>query len=146
MHPYLLLSQKSLKIMEATFKNDSIQIDTEYNSHNMISMHTNEMVQVIVNILKNSQDNFQEKNIKNPIITIKTYEDKGKNTLEIGDNGGGIRDDVIHKIFDPYFSTKSSKNGTGLGLYMSRLIVEKHHGGKLKVRNKDNGVLFSITL
>ena len=100
------------------------------------------MIQVVLNILKNAEDNFLEKDIKEAYIKI-TTNDK---VISICDNGGGISDDIIDKIFDPYFSTKDEKNGTGLGLYMSKRIVEEHHKAKLKVENTDDGVCFKIEL
>ena len=108
-------------------------------------IYSNEIMQVILNILKNSQDNFKEQATKDPKITI-TCECPLSDTyfLKIFDNGGGIPEDIINKIFDPYFSTKSEKNGTGLGLYMSKTIIEEHHDGKLSVENTDDGVCFII--
>ena len=82
-----------------------------------------------------------EKGTQNPKITILIDE----NEMSICDNGGGIDENIIAKIFDPYFSTKS-KNGTGLGLYMSKLIIEQHSHGKLNVKNADGGACFSIVL
>ena len=99
-------------------------------------------MQVILNIIKNSQDNFRERRIKNPKITIKVE----NNQVLFCDNGGGISENIIEKIFDPYFSTKNEKNGTGLGLYMSKIIVEDHHKGKLEVKNREEGVCFTIIL
>ncbi|MEN8303143.1 MAG: HAMP domain-containing sensor histidine kinase [Campylobacterota bacterium] len=133
---------KSLNIIKASLINDNIEIIEKYNSKEGIEMYDSEMMQVVLNILKNSQDNFKEKNIKYPQIRI-TIQDR---SISIYDNGGGIPEDIIEKIFDPYFSTKDEKNGTGLGLYMSKIIVEEHHNGKLEVENKDDGVCFSIEL
>ena len=133
---------KSLNIIKASLMNENVNIIREYNSNFKIKMYENEMMQVILNILQNSHDNFKEKNIKDPYILIKT-EDK---SISIFDNGGGIPKDIIENIFDPYFSTKQNKNGTGLGLHMSKTIVEDHHNGILSVKNINNGVCFTITL
>ena len=133
---------KSLNIISASFKSESIEIIEEYNSNQEVKLYDNEMMQVILNILKNAQDNFKEKSIKNPYIKIVT-EDR---TIAICDNGGGIPEDIIEKIFEPYFSTKGEKNGVGLGLYMSKTIVEKHHNGKLSAENTDDGVCFKMEL
>lgn len=131
---------KSLSIIKASLTHSNIEVIEEYKSKDDVELYYNEMMQVILNILKNAQDNFLEKGIKEPYIKITTE----NRTICICDNGGGIPEDIIKKIFDPYFSTKDEKNVTGLGLYMSKTIIEKHHGGKLHVENKDNGVCFVI--
>ncbi|MEN4054029.1 HAMP domain-containing sensor histidine kinase [Sulfurimonas sp. NWX79] len=139
---YETVVEKSLNIILASLRNDNIQIDYDYRSLEKIQMYDSEIMQVILNILKNAQDNFREHSIENPRITIST---KNK-TLSICDNGGGIPQNIMKKIFDPYFSTKSEKNGTGLGLYMSKIIVEEHHNGKFIAKNTDDGVCFMIDL
>jgi PAS domain S-box-containing protein len=133
---------KALKIINTSLVNSDIEIIQEYNSNQEIELYDNELIQVILNILKNAQDNFEEKKIKSPKITITTQ----KNSLSICDNGGGIAEDIMDGIFDPYFSTKDEKNGTGLGLYMSKIIIEEHHNGKLIVENRNGGVCFDIEL
>jgi len=135
---------KALSIIQASLVSDKIEVEVRYESHKMISMYENEMMQVILNILKNAQDHFMEKSIQNPKITIVTKDSNQGTILEICDNAGGIPDDVIKKIFNPYFSTKSEKNGTGLGLYMSKIIVEAHHKGDFFVENRDDGACFII--
>lgn len=136
------LITRAIKIMKSSLDSDNIEMLYEYNDKQMIKLYENETIQVVLNILKNAQDNFKEKKIENPQIKITTKE----NGISICDNGGGIPEDILPKIFDPYYSTKDEKNGTGLGLYMSKTIVEEHHNGKLQVSNRDDGVCFTIEL
>jgi len=132
----------SLSIVQPLLIEMNITIEKEYESLEKINVYRNELMQVILNIIKNSEDNFVEKSIENPVLSIKVKE----NTISICDNGGGIPDDIIANVFEPYFSTKDEKNGTGLGLYMSKTIVEEHHNGKLMAVNKDDGVCFIIEI
>lgn len=134
--------EKSLNIIEAALEVDKIKVVQEYDNVENMEIFDSEMMQVVLNILKNSQDNFNEKKIENPYIKIVI---EGK-TISFYDNGGGIPEDIIPSVFDPYFSTKSEKNGTGLGLHMSKIIVEEHHKGNLSVKNTPDGVHFSIKL
>ncbi len=136
------VSQKALGIIQVSLESDAIELIFDYQSNEEIPMYENEMMQVVLNIFKNAQDNFNEKKVKNPKIEILTRD----KSLSITDNGGGIPEKIIEKIFDPYFSTKDEKNGTGLGLYMSKTIVEEHHEATLTVENVDGGVCFSIDL
>ncbi len=138
--------QKSLSITEAAAKANGICITTRYESQKVFALFDSELMQVFLNIIKNAQDNFKEKQTPNATITIDTRDINEGVRVEIADNGGGIPDAIITKIFDPYFSTKDEKNGTGLGLYMSKTIIEEHHDGKLDVENRDDGVCFSITI
>lgn len=133
---------ESINIMQASFKSNHIKIIQKYECSERIEIHKNEMVQVVMNLLKNACDNFQEKEIADPTIKITVTNE----TIAVCDNGGGIPQAIISRIFEPYFSTKSERNGTGLGLYMSKTIVEEHHGGRLEVENKDAGVCFKIIL
>jgi len=133
---------KALKIIRTSIEVDNITLIEEQTNEIMLEMYDNEMMQVILNILKNGQDNFKEKEILNPKIKITS----DRNSLNISDNGGGIPVAILDKIFDPYFSTKSEKNGTGLGLYMSKQIIEEHHRGSLVVTNREDGVCFTIVL
>ena len=138
--------KKALNIIETSLGMDEIEVKKSFQSKKILQLLDNEMMQVLLNIFKNSQDNFKIRDIKNPIIYINTLDTKKGATIYIEDNGGGIAKGVIDKIFDPYFSTKSEKNGTGLGLYMSKMIVEDHHNASLHVENTDDGVLFKISL
>ena len=131
---------KSLKIISISLIEDNIELIQEYDSEEKIELHENEMMQVILTIFKNAQDNFLEKKTQKPYIKV-TTKDK---TLSICDNGGGIPENILDKIFNPYFSTKTEKNGTGLGLYMSKIIIEQHHKATLSVKNIDGGTCFTI--
>ena len=134
--------ESALNIISASFNENNIEFIKEYTDKNEMEILYSEMIQVILNILQNSKNNFEDKKIKNPQIKV-SIED---NMIAISDNGGGILDEIIDKIFDPYFSMKENKNGTGLGLYMSKIIVEDHHKGKLRVENTRDGVCFFIDL
>jgi len=103
-------------------------------------------MQVILNILKNSEDNFLEKTQEIKEIKISTNFKDNKHIITISDNGGGIDKEILPNIFKPYFSTKEEKNGTGLGLYMSKTIIQEHHNGSLTVNNNNNGVVFTIII
>ncbi len=138
--------EQALKIIETTMLNKKTQIYKEYNSSLQLKIYSSEMMQVILNILKNAQDNFSEKETIDATLSIMTRDEDDTIVLEICDNGGGIPEEIIDKIFDPYFSTKEEKNGTGLGLYMSKIIVEDHHHGTLDVYNNDKGVCFTVRL
>jgi len=97
-----------------------------------------------MNLIKNAEDIFMEENIQGASICIKVDKDGDYHLLSVTDNAGGIDEKIIGKIFDPYFSTKKQKDGTGLGLYMSKTIVNDHCKGELSVSNIDGGVCFTI--
>lgn len=103
-----------------------------------------EYLQVILIILNNAIDNFESKIMQNPKIVITIKEDNNIANLSICDNGGGIKEQEIHRIFEPYYSTKFSKEGTGLGLYMAKMIIENSMQGKLQVKNQNDGACFEV--
>ncbi len=131
-----------LSIVEISIKNKSITLVKELNSKMIFNTYPNELKQAILNIIKNAKDILIKKEVKNPIITITTQ----NNILTISDNGGGVPNDIRDKIFDPYFSTKTKQVGTGLGLYMSKTIIEEHCNGKLTIANNKDGAIFKIEL
>jgi len=137
-----IIVQKSLNIIGPSLENNNIKVKYTAQSVTKMLMYENEMVQVVLNIFQNAQDNFKEKKSEKSVLMI----DIKKKTLRISDNGGGVHEDLLEQIFNPYFSTKDEKNGTGLGLYMSKVIVENHHDGKLSVMNLNEGACFEIQL
>ncbi len=144
--PLTLPIQSALEITEVSLRNKKIKILKKFEVNDEVLIHKNELMQVILNILKNSEDNFIEKNTPSPQITIKTSRNKETYTISISDNGGGVPEDILPKIFEPYFSTKLEKSGTGLGLYMSKVITEEHNNGTLHVNNIKDGACFEIAL
>jgi len=135
----------SLGIIGASLDSKQITIKKSLECDELFTTYTSEVTQVILNIMKNAEDILIEKRVKDPYIKLKTFETDSTIVLEIIDNGGGIPEELIDKIFEPYFSTKLEKNGTGLGLYMSKIIIEEHCNGKLLVRNQEDEVVFTIS-
>ena len=137
---------RALLIVEGSLTSHGIDIAYTFNVNEKVEMYQNEIMQVILNIVKNSEDNFIEKKTKNPKIRIETKTMPSHYEITISDNGGGISPHIIDSIFEPYFSTKDEKNGSGLGLYMSKMMIEEHSGGLLQVENIKDGVAFSILI
>jgi len=131
-----------LQICENSLKKHNIEVDMHIQEVTPLLTYDNEMKQVLLNLIKNAEDVLMEREVENPRIEILI----DKTTLTVKDNAGGIPEEIIDNIFDPYFSTKLKKDGTGLGLYMSKVIVEDHCGGTLRAYNDDEGAVFEITL
>lgn len=138
--------EQSLQILGPTFKNHEINVITQYQDTHQILSYPNELKQAILNILKNAEDALLENHIENKTIHIHCYESNGYGHVKIEDNAGGIPNDILDKIFEPYFSTKLQKDGTGLGLYMSKTIIDDHCGGSLSCRNTTQGACFTISI
>lgn len=134
----------AMVVIDASLKNNNIAISTELQQPLTCYGFPTQMAQVILNLLTNSKDAMKERHIQNGIITIRSWKDENSVITTICDNGGGIDESIIDKIFDPYFTTKES--GSGIGLYMSQMIVERNHNGTVSVANHENGVCFTISL
>ncbi len=134
----------SLELIEKVFLNNGISIINSDKKLTPIYLFKSELLQVILNILNNSKDAFVEKKIEDAKIFIDYNENENTQELIISDNAGGIPSFIIEQIFDPYFSTKDKKNGTGLGLYMCKTIIEKHFDGTIIASNNKDGAVFSI--
>ena len=140
------LIEQARELMAYQFKVDDIKLNITYDEDIEISTHTNEILQVFINILNNAREVLVEKRQENRRVSIHFYSSHENIVFEISDNGGGIPSIIMGKIFEPYFSTKKNKNGTGLGLYMSKTIVEKNARGILNVSNTEDGAMFKIVL
>ena len=140
------LIDKALTVINPLLKNHSIELTIDLTDDSKITVPISLMMQVIINIVKNSIDILLEKDIKNPIIKFQAYIEKDMSIIKIIDNGGGIPVDILPKIFDKKFTTKGSTHGTGIGLDMSKTIIENKVGGKLTANNVDKCAVFTIEI
>ena len=143
---YTEITQSVLKIIEESIINKQIELIKNFHCEDKFVSYPNELKQVVLNLIKNAEDILIEKEVKKPYIKIQTYKMNHKFVLELSDNGGGIPVSIINNVFDPYFSTKTQKDGTGLGLYMSKTIIEQHCNGELSVSNNEVGAVFKVIL
>ena len=137
---------KTIELLNPVFKKQNIEIILEKMKEVKLHGYPNEFSQSVINILNNSKDALIENEIKDKRICIELQVIDEKMILDIKDNAGGIPEDILNKVFNPYFSTKEDRNGTGLGLYMSKLIIQDHMDGKLSAVNHDGGALFRLEL
>lgn len=140
--------QTTIKLLSSTIKNNNIKLiqNIDFNKVTMIKLISGELSQVIINIINNAKDAFIEKNIKNRILTLELSNNNKNCLISIEDNAGGIKPNILEKIFEPYYSTKSKEEGTGIGLYMSYEIITNHLNGNLYVKNTTSGAKFFIEL
>ncbi|ADV46324.1 transporter substrate-binding domain-containing protein [Nitratifractor salsuginis] len=136
----------NLTRMSFSAKNINIVFDAKNDYY--YKGHPNELAHAILNIMNNAKDAFSDRDgsIEHKEIRLSLSHIEEDIVLEICDNAGGIPEGIIDKIFDPYFSTKQDKNGTGLGLYMTRVMIVEHMGSTISVRNTTQGACFTITL
>jgi PAS domain S-box-containing protein len=133
----------ALNIVNSTLKYHNINIEIACDIEYKIYGYKNEYAQAIVNIVSNAKDILIDRKVKDPKIKIYIDESSDKPILCIEDNGGGVEEDIINKVFEPYFTTKRDY-GTGIGLYMTKLIIEEKMNGFISVKNTNNGALFSL--
>jgi len=126
----------AISLVEATFKNNFISLELNFEKTNpKIVGSKGRLTQVFINILNNAKDILTQNLHQERVVSITTLLQDKTVRIFIFDSGGGVDRKIINNIFDPYFTTKESKNGTGLGLYMSKQIIEKQLHGKIYVKN-----------
>ena len=133
-----------LHLIGKTLENHMIRIVINPEGEPMANGYPNEYGQVLLNILNNAQDAIVQNKIEDPLISIHTFSEGGRSVVTITDNAGGVPDEIINKVFDPYFTTKGPDKGTGVGLYMAKTIIEGNMVGRLTVRNIGSGAEFRI--
>jgi C4-dicarboxylate-specific signal transduction histidine kinase len=137
------LVERATNFSKARLQNYGVSLHVRCEEALHVQTYYNELVQIIMNIINNAIDAIIESQSSKKEIFITCKQEDKHSFIEISDSGGGISDEVIEHIFEPYFSTKG-KNGTGLGLYMAKMIIKKHIDGDIKVKNIKGGARFSI--
>jgi hypothetical protein len=134
----------SVSLIEDSFKYQHIGIEVVEKDNPSIYGYPKEFAQTLLNILNNARDAFTERGTDEPQVTITIFTEGSRTVITISDNAGGIAEDIIGKVFEPYFTTKGPQSRTGVGLFMSKTIIEKNMGGRLTVSNTGQGAEFRI--
>lgn len=134
----------TLQILNESLKIEGITIQVSLTGEPQINGYPNEYSQVLMILILNAKDAFIEQSTVNPCISLLAWTENDRTVLTVSDNGGGIRDTILEKIFDPYFTTKELGKGTGIGLFLSKTIIENNMGGRITARNVENGSEFRI--
>ena len=128
--------EKVLSLINSKLKNRDIHVIKNTQDVEVTAL-INEFIQVLINILNNSLDAFEEQNLEKKFIFLDLYKENNSLVLIIKDNAGGIKEELLGRIFEPYFTTKHKSQGTGIGLYMSMEIIKKHMNGDINVSNEE---------
>jgi nitrogen fixation/metabolism regulation signal transduction histidine kinase len=139
--------QEVANLMDSAFKHYEIEVIIKHTDENIsVEGYPNEFSQALLNILSNSKDAFLNTELSNAKIMIDTYSKGSFVIIEISDNATGIPKNIINKIFEPYFTTKHQSQGTGIGLYMTKIIIESNMLGDISVKNSKEGAIFTIKI
>lgn len=131
-------------ILESSLKAHGIEVAFHITQDVTINGYKTEYSQVILNLLSNAKDILIERQIKNPKIELEIKDGNHYALVKIKDNAGGVDASIIDKIFEPYFTTRHQTQGTGIGLYMSKNIIERNMHGYINVINIENGAMFTV--
>ncbi|OGT97854.1 MAG: hypothetical protein A2079_08375 [Geobacteraceae bacterium GWC2_48_7] len=136
---------KAISLLQEGLTDNGLRLEIEEIEHDlMLNGFFNEYSQIMLIILMNARDVLRERKIVDAKIVVRLFKEEGKTVVTISDNAGGIPEEKLHMVFDPYFSTKGPDKGRGLGLYLARNIIEKNMHGSLTVTNKGGGAEFRI--
>ncbi len=135
----------TVNIISAGLKANNIKLDIIIKKNPTLIAYKNEFSQVLINIINNAKDELVSRKTQNPYIKITIFEENKNIITTIEDNAGGIKVSPINKIFEPFFTYKK-KSGSGIGLFMSNLIIENNMKGTIKAQNINNGALFTISI
>jgi signal transduction histidine kinase len=138
--------EQTIPLIEKSLESKGISLQSLLICNAEVEIFRNELMQVILNIINNAKDALMERGVAPARIMVETYETGQFVVIKICDNAGGIDEEIKERIFEPYFTTKGSDSGNGLGLYMSKTIMEKHLNGELRFENRDGGACFMIKI
>lgn len=134
------------QIMGKSLEHHNITFSIESDEHETIPTYSREMLQVLLNLIKNAQEAIEQHTPAGGRIDAHIVDKGDSIVITVSDNGGGIEESILNRIFEPYFSTKGKETGTGLGLYMTKTIINKHLHGTINARNTDVGVEFTLVI
>lgn len=140
------LIANAMSLIDHAVKTHSLHLTTTLNSDPVINTYANEILQVLITLIKNSLDAFDEHPMDEKWLEISVDQQDDRVIISVQDNAGGIKPQIIDEIFSPYFTTKEGDKGTGLGLYMAKMVVEEHCHGTLSVQSEGGMTTFSISL
>jgi signal transduction histidine kinase len=142
-----MVVEKVIAIIGASIADEQqIEIKTDFSGEIELFGIEEQYMQVLTNLINNSIDAIHHQAVNKPLISIRLYENKRSILLSVFDNGGGIPEEIAEKVFEPYFTTKHQSLGTGIGLYMSKLIIEDSFNGTLTFKSNEDSVMFTIAV
>lgn len=136
----------ALTLIRKDLKKAKITLHTSLGKGISIIGVSNELTQVFINLLQNAKEALLEIEEEKREISVQITDNHTEILLSIQDNARGVKEDILEKIFEPYFSTKHASQGTGLGLFMSRMIIQQSLQGSITASNHEEGALFTIIL
>ncbi len=144
--PFIPLKKitRTIELVEASYRTNGIRIVVEAGEECTMFGFPNEFSQVLLNLFGNAKEAIVASGVTGGLITITYGKDGNRGFVTVQDNGGGIADDIIDRVFEPYFTTKEL--GTGIGLYMSKMIIERNMNGAIAVQNAATGCVFSLSV
>jgi signal transduction histidine kinase len=138
--------KKASSILKSSLKHHNIDFQCDFDKEKEVYGYPNEFSQAFLNILSNAKDVLIQREIKSPFIKVTISSGNKYVLIKVQDNGRGIEEKNLERIFEPYFTTKHAKQGTGIGLYMSKMIIEDNMQGVLNAKNLEEGACFTIKL
>jgi len=138
--------KRSVDIANSSLKKSQIQLKLTFGDDSLLHGYPNELQQVVLVLINNAKDVLVSRNVTDPQISINIGIHNERARIMVCNNAGGIDSEIIAKVFEPYFTTKHQTQGTGLGLYISKMILQDSMHGTLDVQNRDEGACFTIML